>query len=163
MPEEDSPIPVFPHKSFTSDPGHVQVRGTIAHVREPSKLLGSTSKFCPHCLEEFNENIKRKREYILIGPLRRNQCDLLLRVLEPRVSSRETWWNKGIIRWLIAPPEPPTENPWFESRPYAICPIHGREQIHELEGIRQFGRIRIWLIWIRGKIIHTLNWIIPIN
>lgn len=140
---------------------HVRPKPPLPRLAiEPSKLTGRSSEYCPHCLREGHGLVKRKREYILVGPLFRSECDQTLQILEPRVSARRTWWNKGFIRWLIAPPDPQTDYPWFESKVHATCPRHGTENIWELEGIRQFGRIRLLIIWFEGKI-YLITRIVP--
>ena len=126
---------------------------------EPTKLVGETSKHCPH----DSCNRRRKRDYTIVGPLSRDQCNRDLEVRNARISSTHAWWNVGIVRWLIAPPDPSCKCEWYECWTHATCPIHGRELVKDLCYIRQFGRIRRWLIWVRGHIIHTINLIIQIH
>ncbi|MEA2715515.1 MAG: hypothetical protein QOG91_543 [Candidatus Parcubacteria bacterium] len=128
--------------------------------RGPSAIPGKSTKWCPHC-EKEGKKTARRRVYTLNGPLRRSQCETGLGVRHARVSSLDAWWNRGIVRWLIAPPDPPTDYPWFEKKVCAICPRHGREEITHLNGIRQFGRARLWVIWFRATVSRSLEWIKP--
>ncbi len=136
-------------------------RNRILEPPPPSKLPDQTSKYCPVCLKENNKKVKRRRHYRLYGPLRRSECDPNLPELSARVSSRKTWWNVGLIRWLIAPPDPATEYPWFESRTFATCPRHGYVEVLALNGKRQFGRIRRPFLWFKVWVTRTLDIVIP--
>ena len=124
--------------------------------REPprTKLEFGTSKYCPHCLLESGGSTKqkRKRDYTINGPLHQRQCDPTLQILLPRISWSKAFWNRGPIWWLIAPPWPPTDFPWYESRCHATCPVHGRELVLESSGVRQFGRLRLPMIWLAVKL-----------
>lgn len=130
---------------------------------QPSKLPDQSSKYCPQCLAENNQKVKRRRHYRLYGPLFKSDCGQNLLVLSARVSSRKAWWNVGPIRWLIAPPDPATEYPWFESRTFARCPRHGDTEVSELNGIRQFGRIRRPFLWFKVWVTRTLDIVIPLR
>lgn len=132
------------------------------HERGPSLIPGKTSKWCPHCHKEGRKQA-RTRRYTLNGPLTRDQCDPNLREFGARVSSRDARWNKGIVRWLIAPPDPSTDYPWYERRVYARCPIHGWEEVEELSGVRQFGRIRLPVIWLQANVTHSVNLVVPMD
>jgi hypothetical protein len=142
----------------------------IGHKKRPwsqkktiTKIPGLTSRYCPKCYEERKALVRRRREYTIVGPLPFDQCEKSLLVLEPRVSAGNSWWNKGPIRWLIAPSGLISDPDWFEVRAFATCKVHGRERVNELTGRRQFGRIRLWLFWVRAHIIQTLDWVIPIH
>jgi len=122
--------------------------GPKQHLRllpkpEPTIIWGQTSKFCPTCLAK-GFRVKRHRLYVLNGPFHINDCDPTLPWLLPRVSWKKSWWNKGFVRKIVAPPFPPTEYPCFISRPKAVCPKCGCEVVvQEIEGIRQFGLLRL--------------------
>ena len=135
----------------------------VLPIAEPSKLADQTSKYCPQCWAEENRKVKRRRHYRLNGPLFKSDCDKSLPMLHARISSRDSWWNVGPIRWLIAPPDPATEYPWFESRVYATCPKHGYTEIRELNGIRQFGKIRLPFLWFKCWVTRTLDFVIPLR
>lgn len=132
-------------------------------IFEPTKVPERTSKLCPHCLKEGGRKTNRKREYKIVGPLYRSQCEKGLPERGPRTDYGKLPWNLKPLKWLFAPPSPPTEYGWFEIYAHASCEYHVRELVHELSGIRQFGRFRRLLIWFRAKVVHTLDWVIPIQ
>lgn len=126
----------------------------------PTKLPNRTSKICPHCLEKYGKKYHRKREYRRSIPLSFKEVNPELVIRGARVSSSNSFWNCGYIRYWIAPPEitverdkiDPNSFPWFECWCMATCPRCGPERIHELEYARQFGRIRIVILNFDEKI-----------
>lgn len=128
--------------------------------RERTKVPFHSSKYCPECLRK-GERVKRGREHHLFGPLDLERCNQQLPVLLPKRSAKKVWWNRGFVRWLIAPPEPPDPHAWFETSDYATCPIHGTEKIIELAGRRQFGRLRLLIFWFRDIFDLNFIWIRP--
>ena len=166
MKQESALIPPFLKTAKLPDHSGAlkEKKAPLSLQPEPAKLPNQSSKWCPHCYAETGKKVARRREYHLNGPLRISQCDQSLPEIRPRISSGHQWWNKGPVRWLIAPPDPPSEYPWFERITFATCDRkHGRERIFEDDGRRQFGRDRLLLIWIKARIFRTIDLIVPIR
>jgi hypothetical protein len=126
---------------------------TVAFVPIPAadrtKVPGKTSRLCPHCLEKSGRKVVRSRSYGRSAPLMESQLqpvtDLPRR--EPRISSRKAWWNRWIIRSLIAPRP---DSPWFECDEIATCPECGiGERVKESDYARQFGPARLFLFRVK--------------
>ncbi len=146
--------------AFSGFPNYQHKQKHEPPPRGPGVIPGKSTKWCPQCAENGKKTARRRR-YTLSGPLKRSDCDPAAKVHQARISSREVWWNKGLVHWLIAPPYPSTDYPWFEVRAYARCPIHGWLLIDFY--IRQFGRIRLPVIWLEAHVTHSVNWIIPVD
>jgi hypothetical protein len=116
---------------------------------EARKIEGQTSRLCPHCFKKGEKRV-RKRRYSKSIPLPKSKCgiDEEYPVRQPRVSSRQAWWNLGPIRWLIAP-DPSL--PWFKCFEMAECPVCGPERVIENDCKRQFGRARLLEFLLRGQ------------
>ncbi len=110
---------------------------------QPSKLADKTSKKCPKC------GLARKRRYEKSIPLARSECDKRLQEHKPRVSLKDAWWNRGPIRYLIQPTQ---DSAWFQCWEVATCPECGPVRVWENEYIRQFGRIRLAIFWLKEKL-----------
>jgi hypothetical protein len=123
-------------------------------VLQPTKLSQGTSKICPICLRP------RKRRFEISMPLRREQCNPNIPSREPRVSGKHAWWNRGLVRYCIAPD---SRLPWFECWEIATCRRDGATRVEENDYVRQFGRVRLLLLFLRKLIPlrELLDWFIP--
>ena len=142
------PKPVIRRISLSGDPWRTSEDLRDFHDAHLTKIPGMTSGLCPTCFEQ-GKSQKRMRRFELCAPLSKSKCDPLLPVHEPRVSAKHQWWNRGLIRWLVAPS---ANLPWFECREFATCPKCGTDRVKENDYVRQFGRIRLILFWIEGRL-----------
>ena len=121
---------------------------------------GKTTKCCPFCGKA------RRRHYDVVGPLRKDQLDPVLKKIEPRISAKQFWKKIGLA-WLVSPPNPPKEGEYYEIRIFATCTNRncrgsGTVRVPEREGYRQFGLIERLKISLRASLHAGIDRIIPL-
>ena len=115
---------------------------------------------CPTCGGRKFFRLSRVR-----GPLPESECEGLS-VVQPRISNRDSWWNRGPIAWLVRPPDYSSPHGWYVVHFLRECKCgyhftakgKGNE---DGEVCRKFGRIRLLLFRFREKLAEWLEKVIP--